>query len=523
MKKEVITRIVVYSMLAIAILYAYRFRILDFINDYFYDEYVMEELTAQQKREDFDAFYSNMVESIPFLDEVKELYDIDFRERYEYYLEEIENKENNFEYYCTLKAICKDIPSFHTDFCFPLYSNVRGLSCYNSRKITTSLGQKSKIDAWTKIIENAVHDYEDINILRVTYVDGKYVADELYLPDFYEHLKGYELVEIDGMSADWYITKTISTLSLHYDGLQEKAYRASYTFNDQVGKQVKVLWENQEREQKEEEMYLDYGAEVVSSYGHLFSSKWAKYAVNMPSVTMYRDDENHLEYIAVNDFQNSDGEELKKYLENTIYDTIVIDLRNNYGGCIEYAQQYIYPALYEENVKQSYSWIVPSTEKNRAVTEDWIVRLSYKSKNDGTFHYYSTHNTYRGKADCNRDVYYLVGAGTGSAADTYVAMIKEKHLGTIVGSATGGEGLGASFVCEQLDNSSLIYVYYPSVAYDPDTNEKFYMGTMPDYYVSGTQEEYELRQYYMAEGTAWEYENQLMHDAVLKWVVEKTK
>ena len=116
-----------------------------------------------------------------------------------------------------------------------------------------------------------------------------------------------------------------------------------------------------------------------------------------------------------------------------------------------------------------------------------------------------------------------MGAGTGSAADTYVAMIKEKHLGTVVGSATGGEGLGASFVCEQLDNSSLLYVYYPSVVYDSDTNEKFYMGTMPDYYVSRTREEYELRQYYMAEGTAWEYENQLKHDAVLKWVVEKTK
>lgn len=32
-----------------------------------------------------------------------------------------------------------------------------------------------------------------------------------------------------------------------------------------------------------------------------------------------------------------------------------------------------------------------------------------------------------------------------------------------------------------------------------------------------------MRQQYMAEGTAWGYENQLEHDAVLKWVIEKQR
>lgn len=85
---------------------------------------------------------------------------------------------------------------------------------------------------------------------------------------------------------------------------------------------------------------------------------------------------------------------------------------------------------------------------------------------------------------------------------------------------TGGEGLGASFICDYMKNSSLIYVYYPSIAYEYGTSKKLYEGTKPDYYASRTREEFLLRQQYVAEGVAWEYHNQLEHDAVLKWVVE---
>lgn len=514
-------RIVVYGLLAVTLLFVYRFRILEFLNSKLYGEYTMEELTMQQKLEDFNSFYFNLVESVPFFDEVEEMYGIDFRNRYEYYEEKIRDAEDNFEFYCTLKAICRDIPSFHTDICFPLYSSVSQMRCYNSRKIVTSLGKKSRIDAWTKIVEEAVHKYENVNMLRVTYVDGKYLVDDLYLTDYYEQLRGCELLAIDGVSIDQYITQNISIFSLYYDALADKAYRETCVLNDQVGKRVCVLWKNEEGEQLERDMYLDYGAEVVSSYGYLFSAEPAPYISSYYSIKMQRDDENQLEYIEVNDFLNSDGEILMKYLENSPSNTIVIDLRNNYGGNIDYAEKYIYPPLYENDVKQSYSWMVPDTDGNHAMTKNWIVSLNYKFQKDEDYYFYRTQNRFSGKAKQRKDVYYLVGPKTGSAADTYVAMIKENHLGTIVGETTGGEGMGASYICDCLKNSSLIYVYYPSVAYDRETQKKKYGGTTPDYFVIRSVEEFRMRQQYMAEGTAWEYENQLEHDAVLKWVIEK--
>lgn len=520
MKKAVLVRIVGYGLLAVVLLYVYRFRILEFINNKFYDTYNMEELTIQQKLDDFSSLYSNLEESIPFLDEVEAIYGINFRERYEYYEEKIRDTENNFEFYCTLKAICRDIPSFHTDVCFPIYSNVSQIRCYNSRETVTSLGMKAKIDAWEKIIEEAMNNYENVNMLRVTYVEGKYLVDDLYLTDFYENFRGFELVAIDGVNIDTYITQNISTYNLHYDYLQEKVYRDSCVLNDQIGNRVSVLWQNEKGEQYEQDMYIDYGSEIVSSYGYLFASVQPTYITNGYSIKMQRDDENQLEYIEVNDFLNADGIKLKEYIENSPYNTIVIDLRNNYGGNIEYAEKYLYPALYAKDVKQSYCWMVPNTAGNRAMTKNWTVRLSYEFKNDEDFYYYRTQNDYSGSAKQEKCVYYLVGTKTGSAADTYLAMIKENHLGTIVGDITGGEGLGASYICDYMENSSLMYVYYPSVSYDQETLDKIYEGTTPDYYVSRTVEEFRLRQHYMIEGVAWEYENQLEHDAVLKWVIE---
>jgi len=382
MKKAVLERIIVYGLLLILLIYAYRFRILEFVNDKLYGKYTMEELTMQQKLEDFNSLYSNLEKSVPFFDEIEEIYGIDFRERYKYYEEKIRETENNFEFYCTLKAICRDIPSFHTDVCFPLYSNVKQINCYNSKKVVTELGMKSKIDAWTKVIEEAVHEYENVDILRVSYADGKYLVDDLYLTDFYESLRGYELIAIDGMNIDQYIAQNISTYSLQYDYQHNKVYRKTCILNSQIGDRVSVIWQNEKGEQCEQDMYLNYGAEIVSSYGYLFDAEQLVFATDSYSVKMHRDDENQLEYIEVNDFLNNDGMKLKNYIETSPYDTIVIDFRDNYGGNIEYAQKYLYPALYESDIEQSYYWMVPNTDRNHVMTKDWQVRLKYEFKKE---------------------------------------------------------------------------------------------------------------------------------------------
>ena len=85
-------------------------------------------------------------------------------------------------------------------------------------------------------------------------------------------------------------------------------------------------------------------------------------------------------------------------------------------------------------VVQSYAWLIPSSKSNQVVTDNWLTKIKYEFDKDENAHYYHRSIKYEGKVKNNREVYYLVGPNTGSAADTYISMIKENNLGTIVGS-----------------------------------------------------------------------------------------
>ena len=134
MKKSTIIRIILYSLLTLILLFAYRHRIYGLISELAYGNSVAE-LTMEQKLSDFNDLYDTLSESIPYFDDIDSLYGIDFRDRHDYYESKIRETTDNCEFYCTLQAISQDIPSFHTDICFPLYSNIRNIQCCGSDEV----------------------------------------------------------------------------------------------------------------------------------------------------------------------------------------------------------------------------------------------------------------------------------------------------------------------------------------------------------------------------------------------------
>ncbi len=522
MKKRKMLKIIasVWLILICSWIYLYRFDLLKFMNEHFYKGETKIELTTEQKIEDFEAFYTTMVESVPYLEQKKALYGIDFVARKDYYLNEVKATKNNLEYYGVMKAIAADLNSFHTDICFPMYSNLLGLNCYNSEKVVQGLGRKEKIDAWWQEIEEGLQEYEDVDLVKVVYIDGKYVVENDCLPQGCSELENYELDQIDGEDAGQYIVEHISIFDLQYDYIHKQAYRGGCVLNDKVGKEVQVVWKNEAGQKIHQTLFMNNGAEVVWSYGYLFSEKYDYYhmeELQEEDVVMQRDDENQLEYVKINNFGNANGDQLKEYLLNTPYQTIVIDLRDNYGGLNNYAVKYLYPGLYDEDVIFSYFWKVPNTKSNKKMSNSLGVRFSYYDRKDKDFIYYKDTLRYKGEQTDKKEVYYLIGSDTGSAADTYMAMVKEKHLGTIVGTNTGGEGLGASFICDTLKNSGLVYVYYPSISIDEDGREDRCAGVAPDIYVGQSKSDFEM------EKNLRDYSQKLEYDAVLSWVVNQLK
>ena len=163
---------------------------------------------------------------------------------------------------------------------------------------------------------------------------------------------------------------------------------------------------------------------------------------------------------------------------------------------------------------------MPKSEGNRYITKDIVTCIKYNRRLKENKYFYSYKDTFVGKESENKNVYYLVGPSTGSAADEYIAMIKENGLGTSVGENTGGEGLGDSFVCNILSNSSLVYVYYPSDNDSADGKSNSVYGTEPHIYINQTLEDYKKQQEFVKKERENEYSSKLEYDTVLKWVLE---
>ena len=514
--------VVAVGLYILFMLYLLRFRIAGVLNQFIFTKYDLEQMTTEEKLEDFEEFYNTILEATPYLNEVKELYGIDFMQRKSYYEQEIKDTENNLQFYGVMKAIAVDVASFHTDVCFPWYDNLTGLSCYDSEETLAQIGIEAKLEAWMQNIGEEIKAYEDVKYVIACYVDGEYVVWQSATDEQYQYLANQTLISVNDMSAEKYVVEKLGLYDLAYDSSLDKPYREKIILNDRIGEPVQVVWQDENGTEIEETWYYDLGAEVAYGYGWLYQEEPDASSLSENSFYAYRDDVNQLEYVVIDNFQNEKaGPEIYEYLSNTVYDKIVIDLRSNYGGFPKYASEYIYPALYSEDLVHTFQCVVPDKDVNDAQTKDWIVLLFNPHTKDEENYYFTVSRKYKGEQEKDKDVYYLVGVDTGSAADTYINFVKENQLGTVVGTNTGGEGLGLSYICDSLTNSSLVYVHYAS---KPVTQENinFSGGTEPDVYIGRSREDFELREAYRKQGVEECYEMQLKYDTVLKWVVEQS-
>jgi len=66
------------------------------------------------------------------------------------------------------------------------------------------------------------------------------------------------------------------------------------------------------------------------------------------------------------------------------------------------------------------------------MTKDVIATLNHFPKHDDKFYYYKNSLKYNGSAREDKEVYYLMGKGSGSATDNYLQTVKQNDLGLLV-------------------------------------------------------------------------------------------
>lgn len=521
-KKRIVRYLCVLFLVAVALIF-FRYDIKILLNKLDNGDYAnRKELTEEEKMEDFEYLYETLVNSIPMIDKYEELFQISFRERKDYYKELVKSTHTDFEFFCVIEAMINDIPSFHTDLVSP-YS-IDGLRCYNGKKIRADVGNDNKY--WQELIQQVCRKAIGREFYCFSYIDGEYVFNTIESSN--EKLdwnEKYILVAVEGMDVGTYVKYGISTYPLSYDGKNKISYRENMVFNDVEGTKVSLKLQKEDGTVVCKECFYSIYSEEIYQFKD-------RKKTNDEVIYVYEDE--NISYIKIDSMSITYGEKIKESILGLKNENVILDLRECYGGSVNVASEYIYPALFTEDVSISNKWYVPNTIENQAIEDNTIVKLKLKLKPINESPYSSVsergylvseiEQLYNGATKKNRNVVILVSQKTGSAADRFVSVLKHNQLGTIIGNNTGGEGLMESYIAHKLPNSELVFVYMPGGALNPDGSDNSVYGTSPNIYVLQSYEDFcEQLEMQEQDKNINDYNTKRKYDTVLKYSIEYLK
>lgn len=478
-----------------------------------YEKIDYTELTTQQRLEDLEYFLDMAKTSLPYIYEMNECYSYSFLDRQDYYREIISACENDYQFMAAMFAIICDIPSGHSSFALPDFSDYFYAGYFRTDTIGLSLTDnlQGKIEAYYDYLCECQKKYDSIDYsgIAFSYYGGSYVCTSGSLMLYDSVIKS-----IDGCDPCEYLANTPALMgNIGYDCKNNKTFREDICFST-VGKQAaEVIVELVDGTQMTLELYTDSDYCFSLYYGYFFEDTFVDDNNNdlfetapdadNDSVTVYFDEEYDLAYVMLSSVNYSDGTAVaNKLREISGYENIVIDMRGNGGGISSFWDNYIYPALYKDDAYFEAKGIMPDNDYTKGLFSgafkgyfSMLLSGTNFSKlkelpsgmidcNNGKYKQYTFSHAMSGDPTLSysdsRKVYYIVNNHTCSAADEIVQIVKSCDLGTVVGTNTQGEGLIFGVCCDWLPNSLLMYYYCPTYIIDGDGVNNNLYGTFPD-------------------------------------------
>lgn len=247
-----------------------------------------------------------------------------------------------------------------------------------------------------------------------------------------------------------------------------------------------------------------YGLDGVQSQSGagLIKRKQSKTADSKANISLEsQGDMAILKISQMGDMNHIDQDEkvLDEFLKNKhMYKALVIDIRDNVGGNMEYWQNFLLPKL-TKNPKQVVNHMFfKDSPKIRLLLQDNTLNMENLSNVDITgirldhaedlkdFAYYIKDTISINPDETKRDngyegpIFLLVDEGVFSAAEGFASFIKNTEFATIVGSQTGGDGITLGVINSVLPNSGLVFTYTNTLGYDPTGQINEENPTKPD-------------------------------------------
>lgn len=495
------------------------------------------QLSESDYLKDFEFLWEVISDGMPVIEDYKKAYNYDFCDNYDRYYQSILSVEDDYEFLCNIKSVLNDIPSFHTGFLFEDCEEI----FYNSSYMSDTLKSDNKLFGTLKIwnekcCEKSEYYVQTYSSVVFCYVNGEYVFSSVFSDADTYNYSGYKLKSIDGNDVEKFIKMTNSAYKLNFDFNKNKFYRSYIIFNNGIGdkKQITLI------DDDGKELNLSISYDLIYEYSKAYNSSYVNEKTEYENYIIQEIDDNIL-YCQIDNFSNNDGRDLLKSLREYCFSEnkeIILDLRNNTGGNVEYALNYIVPVLYSEQFKQiNTSWLYKSSavkelynvfsfqgigNKKIYELEKCKSSLGYSQFTNG-FYEHSMERVYKGLNPYSPGVCILVSHYTGSAADDFVSSASKFSQTTVIGENTGGEKYGGQAI-KCLPKSKLVFEFFPEVYFNEDGANNSVYGTPPDIYSVLTYEGFMKREKMINDNIdVYSIENRLLWDDTLNIALELIK
>ena len=190
---------------------------------------------------------------------------------------------------------------------------------------------------------------------------------------------------------------------------------------------------------------------------------------------------------------------LKEFLRNKhLYKALIIDIRGNAGGNMEYWQNFFLPKIitsqktvtnnlfFKESNQAKLMFADDSLNVERVRNVD-ISGIKLDNAEDlDHFDFYMkdiiTINPDQSDKDYGYQgsIYLLVDEGVFSAAEGFANFMKYSNTATLIGQSTGGDGITLGVINSVLPNSGYVFTYTNTLGYDPSGKINEENPTTPD-------------------------------------------
>ena len=177
---------------------------------------------------------------------------------------------------------------------------------------------------------------------------------------------------------------------------------------------------------------------------------------------------------------------LKEFLKNKhLYKALIIDIRGNSGGNMEYWRNFLLPKLITSQKTVTNNLFFKESNQTKLMFADESLNVERLRNVDITgikldhaddidnFDFYMKDIITINPDPSDKDygyqgsMYLLVDEGVFSAAEGFANFVKYSNTATLIGQQTGGDGITLGVINSVLPNSGYVFTYTNTLGYDP--------------------------------------------------------